>query len=182
MVFTDLKQAGIELKMVNLGGGYPARYRDEVPGLDIYAEAIMKSMTRHFGNDPPEMILEPGRAIAAEAGVIATEVVLVSKKSYREATRWVYLDIGKFGGLAETMNEAIKYAFRTPHDGGEAGPVMIAGPTCDGADILYEASGYTLPLALKAGDHVQVLATGAYTSTYASVGFNGFAPLAEYYI
>ena len=182
MIFTDLRQAGIELKMINLGGGYPARYRDEVPGLDVYADAIMKSMTRHFGNNLPEMILEPGRSIVAEAGVIETEVVLISKKSYGEEARWVYFDIGKFGGLAETMNESIKYAFRTPHDGGKTGPVMIAGPTCDGADILYENSGYTFPLALKVGDRVQVSAAGAYTTTYASTGFNGFAPLAEYYI
>ena len=59
---------------------------------------------------------------------------------------------------------------------------MIAGPTCDGADILYEKAGYTLPLDLRSGDRVRMLATGAYTTTYASVGFNGFAPLKEYYL
>ena len=54
---------------------------------------------------------------------------------------------------------------------------MIAGPTCDSADILYENSDYRLPLDLKVGDKVAILGTGAYTSTYSSVGFNGFAPL-----
>jgi ornithine decarboxylase len=71
---------------------------------------------------------------------------------------------------------------RTPHDGGPTGPVAIAGPTCDSADVLYEKTDYELPLALDEGDTVDVLATGAYTTTYSSVGFNGFAPLAEHFI
>ena len=54
---------------------------------------------------------------------------------------------------------------------------MIAGPTCDSADILYEKACYTLPMDLEHGDRVEILNTGAYTSSYASVGFNGFAPL-----
>ena len=51
--------------------------------------------------------------------------------------RWVYLDIGKFGGLAETMDESIRYPIKTPHDGDEVGPCVLAGPTCDSADVLY---------------------------------------------
>jgi ornithine decarboxylase len=62
------------------------------------------------------------------------------------------------------------------------GPVVIAGPTCDSADILYEKTEYELPLDLKAGDKVQILAAGAYTTTYSSVGFNGFPPLKAYCI
>jgi ornithine decarboxylase len=94
----------------------------------------------------------------------------------------VYLDIGRFGGLAETEGESIKYRIATPHDGGRMGPVAIAGPTCDGADIMYEKSNYRLPLALTCGDRVELLSTGAYVTTYASTKFNGFAPLAEYYL
>jgi ornithine decarboxylase len=70
----------------------------------------------------------------------------------------------------------------TAHDGGEEGPVKIAGPTCDGADILYEKSPYTLPLALKSGDKVDLLSAGAYTSVYAAARFNGFSPMEEHYI
>ena len=84
--------------------------------------------------------------------------------------------------LAETEGEAIKYRFQTPYDGGPTGPVTIAGPTCDGVDILYEKSNYRMPLALACGDRVELLSTGAYVSTYASQRFNGFAPLAEHYI
>ncbi len=182
MVFADLRNAGIEPRMINLGGGFPVRYRDDVPDLDSFAAAIMKAMTEHFGNDLPGMIIEPGRCVAAEAGVLETEVVLISTKAYGEDLRWVYLDVGKFSGLAETMDEAIRYPIHTPYDGARHGPVVIAGPTCDGADILYEKAGYTLPLDLKPGDRIRMLATGAYTTTYASVGFNGFDPLKEYYI
>jgi ornithine decarboxylase len=80
------------------------------------------------------------------------------------------------------MDESIKYRIRTPADGGPCGPTVLAGPTCDSADILYEKTEYRLPLGLKVGDKVQILSTGAYTSTYASVGFNGFAPLKTYCI
>jgi ornithine decarboxylase len=182
MLFTDLRDAGVNLRMVNLGGGFPARYRDEVPAIDDFGRAIMGAMTRHFGNALPEMLIEPGRCIVADAGVVSAEVVLVSRRDRHDPVRWVYLDIGRFGGLAETEGEAIKYRITTAHDGGETGPVAIAGPTCDGADILYERSNYRLPMALTCGDRVELLAAGAYVTTYASQRFNGFAPLAEYYV
>jgi ornithine decarboxylase len=108
--------------------------------------------------------------------------VLVSRRDPDDPLRWVYLDIGRFGGLAETEGEAIKYRITTLYDGSETGPVAIAGPTCDGADTLYQNSNYRLPLALASGDRVELLSTGAYVATYASQRFNGFAPLAEYYL
>jgi ornithine decarboxylase len=182
MLFTALNAAGIELKLINLGGGFPARYRQRVPSIDAYAGAIMEAMTAHFGNNLPQMIVEPGRGIAGDAGVIQAEVVLISSKGEDDNRRWVYLDIGKFGGLPETMDEAIQYRIQTPHDGKPVGPVVLAGPTCDEMDMLYEKAGYMLPLDLAVGDKVQILATGAYTTTYASVGFNGFPPLQAYYI
>ena len=181
-VYAGVRAAGVTLGTINLGGGFPARYRDPVPAFADYATAIRASMERHFGSGGPSIIVEPGRFIGAEAGVLVSEVVLVSRKSEGEQVRWVYLDVGKFGGLAETMDEAIKYPILTPHDGGPEGPVVIAGPTCDGADILYEKTPYTLPLDLVAGDRVWLLSTGAYTTTYASIGFDGFPPLAEHYI
>jgi ornithine decarboxylase len=182
MLFTDLRDSGVNLRMVNLGGGFPARYRDDVPGIDAFGRAIMRAMTEHFGNDLPDVVIEPGRFVVADAGVVSAEVVLVSHRDRNDPQRWVYLDIGRFGGLAETEGEAIRYRITTPHDGGAVGPVAIAGPTCDGADILYERSNYRLPMALACGDRIELLSTGAYVTTYASQGFNGFAPLAEHYI
>jgi ornithine decarboxylase len=182
MLFTDLRHAGVELRMVNLGGGFPTRYSAEVPEIDSFALAIMHALTAAFGNALPEMLIEPGRYIVGDAGVVSSEVVLVSQRRPDDPLRWVYLDIGRFGGLAETEGESIRYRITTPHDGEPTGPVAIAGPTCDGADILYERSNYRLPLALTHGDRVELLAAGAYVTTYASQGFNGFAPLAEYYV
>ncbi len=182
MIFTDLREAGLNIRMVNLGGGYPVRYRQEVPGIDDFGAAIMGAMAEHFGNALPEIVVEPGRFMVGDAGVVESEVVLVSRKGEDDPVRWVYLDIGRFGGLAETEGESIRYAFRTPHDGSAEGPVTIAGPTCDSADTLYEKSNYRLPLSLDCGDRVQLLSTGAYVTTYAAQSFNGFKPLAEHYI
>jgi ornithine decarboxylase len=182
MVFSDLRHHGIEVKMLNLGGGFPAHYREDIPEFDAFAETIMKAMTRHFGNALPEMIIEPGRSVVGDAGVLESEVVLVAKRGYKDASRWVYLDVGKFGGLAETMDEAIQYRIRAAGVGGRSSRVVIAGPTCDSVDTLYEKAGYRLPDALKAGDRLRLMSAGAYTTTYASIGFNGFAPLREHYI
>ncbi len=128
------------------------------------------------------MVIEPGRFVVGDAGVVSAEVVLVSHRDPKDPLRWVYLDIGRFGGLAETEGEAIRYQITTPHDGEETGLVAIAGPSCDGVDILYERSNYRLPLALSSGERVQLLATGAYVTSYASQGFNGFPPPAEHYL
>jgi len=182
MLFTDLTEAGVNLRMMNLGGGFPTRYRDDVPEIDQFGDAIMTAMIDHFGNNLPEMVIEPGRFIVGDAGLVSAEVVLVCCRDPADPVRWVYLDIGRFGGLAETEGEAIKYRITTPHDGSAMGPVAIAGPTCDGADIMYEKSNYRLPIMLSSGDRVELLSAGAYVTTYASQGFNGFAPLAEYYL
>jgi len=182
MLFTDLTEAGVKLRMINLGGGFPTRYRDDVPEIEQFGAAIMDAMVARFGNNLPEMVIEPGRFIVADAGLVSAEVVLVSQRDASSPVRWVYLDIGRFGGLAETEGESIRYRFTTPHDGTSTGPVAIAGPTCDGADIMYEKANYRLPLALRSGDRIEVLSTGAYVTTYASQGFNGFAPLKEHYI
>lgn len=181
-MFSVLQQHDVDLRMVNLGGGFPAKYRTDIPMLEAYAQAISDAMTKHFGNKIPEMIIEPGRGLVGDAGVIQAEVVLISEKDYDDDRRWVYLDIGKFSGLAETMDEAIKYRILTPHDGGPTGRVSLAGPSCDSADILYEKAEYQMPLALEVGDKIQILSTGAYTTTYSSVGFNGFPPLKSYCI
>ncbi len=182
MLFTALSDAGIQLKLINLGGGFPARYRTRVPSSDQYGQAIMAAVTKHFGNALPQLIIEPGRGIAGDSGVLQSEVVLISSKGEEDGRRWVYLDVGKFGGLPETIGEAIQYRIKTPHDGAALGPVVIAGPTCDEVDMLYEKAGYKLPLDLKVGDRVQILSAGAYTTTYSSIGFNGFPPLKTYVI
>jgi len=181
-IFREMSERGIQLRMVNLGGGFPTKYLKEVPAVQAYAQAISDAILTHFGNHTPETIIEPGRGMVGEAGIIKSEVVLVSKKSDDDAVRWVYLDIGKFGGLAETMDEAIRYPIRTDRDGDAMSPCVLAGPTCDSADVLYEKVPYMLPISLEIGDEVLIEGTGAYTTTYSAVAFNGFAPLKSYVI
>lgn len=180
-VFDLLAKEGINLKMVNMGGGFPTRYLKDIPTAQAYGEAIFDALSRHFGNRLPETIIEPGRGMVGNAGVIKTEVVLVSRKADND-NRWVYLDIGKFGGLAETMDEAIRYQIVTPRDGDALEPCVLAGPTCDSADVMYEKTPYPLPVSLTIGDEVLIEGTGAYTTTYSAVAFNGFEPLRSYVI
>lgn len=179
-VVSQLSDRGITLDVLNLGGGFPATYLDAVPTPDAYGRAITEALARHLGDSKPYLIAEPGRYLVGDAGVIVAEVVLVSSKGDADDRRWVFLDIGKFGGLAETLDEAIRYRITTDRDGSEMGPVVIAGPTCDSADVLYDKSYYELPLELTTGDRVLIHSTGAYTTTYSAVSFNGFAPLASF--
>jgi ornithine decarboxylase len=181
-VFKECGERGMNLAMVNLGGGFPTKYLKNVPTVKTYGNAIFKALRKYFGNRIPETIIEPGRGMVGNAGTIEAEVVLVSKKSEEDDVRWVYLDIGKFGGLAETMDESIRYPIRTLRDADAMAPCVLAGPTCDSADVLYEKQPYPLPITLEIGDKELIEGTGAYTATYASVGFNGFAPLKTYHI
>jgi len=182
MLFTALDEAGVKLGMVNVGGGFPARYRKDGPSPEDHMLALAAAARSHFGNRMPNLIVEPGRALVGDAGLVQSEIVLISRKGYRDEERWVYLDVGKFGGLIETMDEAIQYRITTERDGAECGPVVLAGPTCDEADVIYQHSNYRLPLALEVGDKVAIESAGAYTASYSSVNFNGLPPLATYCI
>ena len=107
--------------------------------------------------------------------------MLISRKGDGDDRRWVFLDIGLFNGLTETLEEAIRYRIETPRRG-PTSPVILAGPTCDSADVLYDKAGYVLPDALKIGDRIRIWSTGAYTSSYSSVAFNGIEPLRSYVV
>lgn len=182
-IFRDLAERGVNLQMVNLGGGFPTKYLKNVPAVKSYGNAIFRALSKHFGNRIPETIIEPGRGMVGNAGMIEAEVVLISKKSDSDTEmRWVYLDIGKFNGLAETMDEMIRYPIHTPDDGSPVAPCVIAGPTCDSVDVLYEKQPYDLPVSLEIGAKVLIEGTGAYTTTYSAVGFNGFPPLETFVI
>lgn len=181
VIFERLKQDfGIQLKMVNMGGGFPADYLQKTNEFSTYAGEITRFLKEDFGEEVPELILEPGRSLVGDAGVIVSEVVLISRKSATALERWVYTDVGVFNGLIETLGEAIKYNISTDKQG-EVDEVILAGPTCDSIDIMYEQHKYELPLSLEIGDHIFWHSTGAYTVSYSSIEFNGFPPL-EYHI
>ncbi len=182
VIFERLKEEdGIDLKMINLGGGFPANYLTKAHSLATYAEEITRYLHEDFGTDLPEIILEPGRSLVADAGILVSEVVLVSRKNRTGLYRWVYLDVGKFSGLIETLGESIRFPVYSDRQG-ELEDVVLAGPTCDSADIMYEHVKYALPLNLTAGDRLYWFSTGAYTTSYSAIEFNGFPPLRSYYI
>lgn len=178
------EEENIKLSMINMGGGFPASYIDPTNDLSEYASEITRYLRDDFGEDIPQIILEPGRSLVGDSGILTSEVILISRKNNTALNRWVYLDTGKFNGLIETLGEAIKYPVVTLKDSPDAktGEVILAGPTCDSMDIMYEDCKYRLPLDLKVGDKLYWLTTGAYTSSYASVNFNSFPPIKTYFM
>jgi ornithine decarboxylase len=182
-LFSSLEEdEGIRLEMINMGGGFPAAYTQPTNDLSEYAAEIHRYLADDFGDSFPTIIFEPGRSLVGNCGILISEVVLVSRKNNTALNRWVYLDTGRFNGLIETLDESIKYPIVTSKDaaGGKEAEVIIAGPTCDSMDILYEDYKYRLPVDLKIGDRLYFLSAGAYTASYASVGFNGFLPIKTY--
>ena len=182
IIFDRLQdENGIQLKMINMGGGFPANYISRTNDLATYAAEITHFLKEDFGDNFPEIILEPGRSLCSNAGILVSEVVLISRKSSTSLHRWVYTDVGKFSGLIETLGEAIKYPIYTEKQG-ELEEAVIAGPTCDSADIMYEDHKVELPLDLRIGDRMYWFSTGAYTTTYSAIEFNGFPPLRQFII
>ncbi|HRA44987.1 MAG TPA: type III PLP-dependent enzyme [Phycicoccus sp.] len=172
-VFAALARYGFPLTVLDLGGGFPADHVGGVPALGAYGRVIDEALTATFGGRRPEILLEPGRGIVGDAGTLISRVIGIV---HRGGRRWVHLDAGVFTGLVETLDEAIRYRLETDRPG-PLGPCVLAGPTCDSADVLYEKVPAQLPIDLAEGDEVRFLSAGAYTSCYSTVGFNGFEPL-----
>ena len=180
-LFDRLDKEQVRFKAMNMGGGFPADYLVKTNPLAVYAEEINRYLGLHFGGAVPELYLEPGRGLVGEAGILVSEVVSVAKKSKTDLKRWVYTDVGIFNGLMETLGESIKYPAYT-EKAGPTGDVILAGPTCDSLDIMYEHFKYQLPLSLESGDRIYWLSAGAYTASYSAIEFNGFPPLKTYYL
>jgi len=181
-LFDSVKFDGIDLKAINIGGGFPAHYLKSAPSIDTYAKEITRILKDDFGDNFPEIIVEPGRSIVADSGVLVTEVIMISKKSIINQYEWVYIDCGIYNGLFDTINESIKYPLFSERilSSKDTKEIILAGPTCDSLDVLYEDYKYSIPADLKEGDRLYVLTTGAYVPTLSSIGFNGFPPLKVY--
>jgi ornithine decarboxylase len=176
-VWQHARGEGFDLWLLNIGGGFPAYYGVDITDPETYGRTIVEAVNERFDN-VQYIMAEPGRGLVGSAGMIAAEVLLVSRKTQGDPVRWVYLDIGRFSGLAETESEAIKYQFIVPsRESSETSECVLAGPTCDSADVLYERNKVQLPVDLQAGDRFIVKSCGAYTSTYSTIAFNGFPPL-----
>jgi ornithine decarboxylase len=176
----SLARRGHRLGAVNLGGGLPGSHLRATAPIEGYGVAIEQAIARHLGGLDAHYMVEPGRYLVSDAGVIRSEVLLVTQKPSDHGRRWVFLDVGRLNGLAETQDEAIRYRMRCPSASGDPVPSVVSGPTCDSMDVMYERELYPLPSDLVIGDYVDVLSTGAYTASYSSVWFSGLEPLRSY--
>jgi len=166
IVFEEAKQFGVTMTMINTGGGMPVRYSRCIPEIKDIAKVINEAVDEYLG-DNITVIVEPGRSMVGNAGVMITKVILRSKKGDEN---WVYVDAGVFHGLTETIQN-IRY--RVTVDGKEDEELekfVLAGPTCDSMDVMYY--DIDLPKSTTLGDIVYLHATGAYTTEY-STNFNG---------
>jgi ornithine decarboxylase len=179
-IFEGLAKKGIHLQMINLGGGLPSHYLVPTPNLRVYASRMKSYLSRHFGKKMPKILIEPGRYMVGNAGVIVTEIVLISKKAESMPYEWMYLDCGMFTGLDETAGEAVKYPILCEAKAKTTREFVLAGPTCDSHDILYEKFLYSFPSSIKEGSRLYFATAGAYTYQVSSIGFNGFPPLKVY--
>ncbi len=159
-------QKGIDMRVLNIGGGYPVKYTKNV--VDI--EEIEKNIDGLIGElFPPgiDVFIEPGRGVVGDAGVYACQVI---GKSKRGDENWLHIDVGVFNGLMESIG-GIKYCYITEDTGGGKKNWTIAGPSCDGFDVIDKNVMLQDP---EIGSTVLILSCGAYTISYASE-FNGFA-------
>jgi len=150
---------GIKLRMLNIGGGFPIKYTEYIPSLKDIGKRIRENIDRLFPKDV-EVFVEPGRVLAGDAGVLVATVI---GKAARNGEKWLYLDVGVFNGLMESVG-GIKYPLTSLKDG-KFEQWMLAGPSCDSLDVVQ--SSVLLP-DLDIGDHVYILSAGAYTTAYAS--------------
>jgi ornithine decarboxylase len=160
---------GIRVELLDIGGGLPARYVEAVPPIEAFGRVIARALATL--PHPVVAVAEPGRALVAEAGVMATTVIGIAD---RHGRRWVHLDVGAFNGMMETLETRRELIFPlawSPRGARRLVPCALTGPTCDSEDTLF--LDVLLPDDLGPDDRVYIQSAGAYTTAYAS-RFNGF--------
>jgi ornithine decarboxylase len=179
-LMSELAQHDIKLQMLNIGGGFPAQYDQYVPPLARIARAINLAVKRHLPY-PVEIWAEPGRYIAANAGLAAASIIA---REERAGETWLYADLGAFNGMMEALEVpgGLPYPCFSSRRGSTARDphlFTVTGPTCDACDALY----YGVPLNenVTEGDRLYIAYAGAYTLGYAST-FNGFPVPSTYYV
>jgi len=163
-VFADMKLAGLNPRLLNIGGGYPVRHIKPIPSIEIIAEVINDAIADLPGNI--RIMAEPGRYLVSDSAYFVCRVVGTAT---RNGKRWMYWDAGMFGGVIE-ITEGLRYEILTDRKSSDI-PWSVAGPTCDSVDILMH--DLMLPSDIQEGDFIYIPNAGAYTTAYAS-NFNGF--------
>jgi ornithine decarboxylase len=174
-VFEKLHKQKIDLKMLNLGGGIPVKHTKPVPEVEEIGEIINESIEEYLGWVKGLRVLsEPGRSMVGNAGIIASRVLLRSRKGTQN---WVFLDTGVFHGLMETIENFRYEVLVEGKEYSETTTMTLAGPTCDSVDTIYDE--IELPINIDYNDIVYFINAGAYTNEYAT-SFNGIEPLKVY--
>jgi ornithine decarboxylase len=167
-LWDSAEKNGIKLRILNIGGGYPIKYTKNVIGIEAIEKNIDSLICERFPEDV-EVHLEPGRAVVGDAGIFVTRVI---GKARRDDEDWLYIDVGVFNGLMESIG-GIKYSYIVEGHKQTKNKKQwtIAGPSCDSFDVIDKNVSLPEP---HVGDLVLILSSGAYTISYASE-FNGFS-------
>lgn len=165
-LFNLLTVEGFSLEMVDIGGGFPVEYVENIMPMRNFFEPIAEAVEKYFGN--VRVIAEPGRFIVGDAIDL---ILTVSGKSKRNNVWWYYVDDGVYGSFSGKVFDHCDYPLSTDVKGGRE-QCIVAGPTCDSFDIIYQNS--SLP-QMEVGDMLVVPSMGAYTSSSAT-NFNGILP------
>ncbi|MEA2093564.1 MAG: diaminopimelate decarboxylase, partial [Pseudomonadota bacterium] len=155
-----LQTGGITLQHIDMGGGLGIRYEahDNPPSPAVYARALLEKM----GDSPLEILLEPGRAIAGNAGVLLTRVEYLKQTADKNfAIVDAAMNDLQRPALYQAWHEIIPVL---PRANETARPYDVVGPVCETADFLGKARD----LAIQADDVLAVRSTGAYGFTMSS--------------
>jgi len=164
-----LREIGINIEFIDMGGGLPADYGQPIPSIRQIARTINSAIKKHVPKGI-RVISEPGRHITANSSVLVASIIA---REHRSGADWLYLDMGVFQGLMEPLETpSWKYPiFTEKNTRGYKKEFVLTGPTCDAFDTI--GSDYLLPADLDMGDKLYIAATGAYSTVYGS-NFNGF--------
>jgi ornithine decarboxylase len=158
---------GFALRLLDIGGGFPAPYDGDVKPFDHLADILNTEFDRLFPEDL-EILAEPGRFVAATA---ATLVAGVIGKAERDGKRCYYLDDGIYHTFSGILFDHCRYEIKAFKEG-PTELCAVFGPTCDALDTISQAE--PLP-ELEIGDMVYSENIGAYSHA-SSTHFNGFPP------
>ncbi len=169
-IFKEAQANGLDLKILDIGGGFPIRHFDDEtqPAFEPIARTINSDLNRLF--DPAvQVIAEPGRFLVGPAGILITQVV---GRAFRNNKNYYYLNDGLYGDFSGIVFDHCKYELKTLSRG-QKFLSTVAGPTCDSFDTISLSE--ELP-ELDVGSVIYVKNIGAYSSASAVAGFNGFPP------
>jgi ornithine decarboxylase len=165
MLWDNTRKAGIRLSVLNIGGGYPIKYTKNVVDIATIENNVNSLICDKFP-DNTQVFIEPGRAVVGDAGIFVSRVIGKAKRGDED---WLYIDVGVFNGLMESIG-GIKYSYIVEGEK-ETKLWILAGPSCDSFDVIDKELELPEP---KIGSRVLILSGGAYTISYASE-FNGFS-------